>query len=67
MADNPNFVPTYSTDEVYIRQDFTSCLSDILDAKVSESQVRAIVEEILQAHSANATTHQNIIIDGTAN
>ncbi len=30
MSDNPNFVPTFSTDEVYVAQDVKKCLSDEL-------------------------------------
>ena len=33
MSDNPNFVATMSTDEIYYAQDLLTCLTDVIDDK----------------------------------
>ena len=68
MSNNPNFMPTYSTDNIWRDDDMERCLSDDLDNIESDIAAlesgKANAEHVHTGYAAEGHSHTGYAIEG---
>lgn len=62
MSDNPNFVPMYSTNNIYRDEDDTICLEDELDAIEADILGKANVDHTHSGYATSDHVHSNYAV-----
>lgn len=66
LSDNPDFIPTTSTNEIYVGADMTMCLTDVLEEKADINHTHSgyasqddldLLEDIVSAKADTSHTH----------